>query len=120
VELFKMPTPNGKKLLHAEIRFGDSTIMLSDEFSKWETLGSTSLKGSQVTLMLYVKDVDAFVARAAKAGAKVTMPVADLFWGDRYGKLEDPFVHKWSVVTHICDLTPNEIMHAAKEMFSSM
>jgi uncharacterized glyoxalase superfamily protein PhnB len=74
--------------------------------------------GSPVTLHTYVDDVDAFVDRAIKAGAKVTMPVEDTFWGDRYGKLEDPFGHKWSVATHIRNVSPQEMEKAAKEMFS--
>ncbi len=118
VEMFRMPTPDSKKLLHAEIRVGDSVVMLVDEFPEWEKLGPTALKGSPITLLLYVEDVDSFVNRAVKAGAKVTMPVADMFWGDRYGTLEDPFGHKWSVATHIRDVTPEEMKRAAKEMFS--
>jgi len=118
VEMFRMPTPDSKKLLHAEIRVGDSVVMLVDEFPEWEKLGPTALKGSPITLLLYVEDVDSFVNRAVKAGAKVTMPVADMFWGDRYGTLEDPFGHKWSVATHIHDVTPEGMKRAAKEMFS--
>lgn len=118
VEMFRMPTPDSKKLLHAEIRVGDSVVMLVDEFPEWEKLGPTALKGSPITLLLYVEDVDSFVNRAVKAGAKVTMPVADMFWGDRYGTLEDPFGHKWAVATHIRDVTPEEMKRATKEMFS--
>ena len=118
-EICRMPTPDGKKLMHAMIRVGDSMIMLVDESPEWGALGPISLKGSPVTLYLYVEDVDAFAKRAVKAGAKVIMPVADMFWGDRYGTLEDPFGHKWSVATHIRDVTPEEMQRAAKEMFSS-
>ena len=95
-ETARMPGPDGK-LMHAAVRIGDSTVMLADEMPEWGSLGPKSLKGSPVTIHLYVDDVDSFVARAVKAGAKVTMPVADQFWGDRYGKLEDPFGHHWSV-----------------------
>ena len=101
-ETARMPGPDGK-LMHAAVRIGDSTVMLADEMPEWGSLGPKSLKGSPVTIHLYVDDVDSFVARAVKAGAKVTMPVADQFWGDRYGKLEDPFGHQWSVATHIRD-----------------
>lgn len=118
VEMFKMPTPDKKKLLHAEIRIGDSVVMLCDEFPEWGALGPISLKGSPVTLHLYVKNADAFVNRAVKAGAKVTMQVMDAFWGDRYGKIEDPFGHQWSIATHIRDVSPKEMERAAKEMFS--
>ncbi|MGH7909503.1 MAG: VOC family protein [Thermodesulfobacteriota bacterium] len=118
-EICRMPTPDGKMLMHAMIRVGDSMIMLVDESPEWGALGPISLKGSPVTLYLYVEDVDAFAKRAVKAGAKVIMPVADMFWGDRYGKLEDPFGHKWEVATHIRDVSPDEMERAAREMFSS-
>jgi uncharacterized glyoxalase superfamily protein PhnB len=110
-ETGRMPGPDGR-LMHAAIRIGDSTVMLADEMPEWGSLGPTSLKGSPVTIHLYVDDVDKFVERAVKAGDMVTMPVADQFWGDRYGKLEDPFGHHWSVATHVRDLTPNEMKKA--------
>jgi len=117
VEGGRMPGPDGKKLMHAMIRIEGSAVMLVDEMPEWGALGPKSLKGSPVTLHLYVKDVDAFVQRAVGAGAKVTMPVADMFWGDRYGKLEDPFGHHWSVATHIRDMTPAEMQQAMQKMF---
>jgi PhnB protein len=98
------------------IRIGDSAVMLVDEAPEWGMLGPKSLNGSPVTIHLYVDDTDAFVARAVKAGAKVTMPVADMFWGDRYGKLEDPFGHHWSVGTHVRDLSPEEMQKAMQDM----
>ncbi|MCC7455811.1 MAG: VOC family protein [Nitrospira sp.] len=104
----RRPGPDGK-LMHAMLRIGDSALMLVDEMPQWGALGPKSLKGSPVTIHLYVQDVDATVAQAVKAGAKVTMPVADMFWGDRYGQLEDPFGHKWSIATHTRDLTPEQI-----------
>jgi len=115
VELARMPGPGGK-LMHASVRIGDSTLMLVDEAPEWEMFGPTSLKGSPVTIHLYVKDADATVAQAVAAGARVTMPVADMFWGDRYGTLEDPFGHRWSVATHTRDLTPEELQQAAAKM----
>lgn len=108
VELARLPGPEGK-LMHALVRIGDSMVMLVDEFPQWGSLGPKALKGSPVVLHLYVEDVDAQVAQAVAAGAKLTMPVADMFWGDRYGQVEDPFGHKWSVATHTRDLTPEEI-----------
>lgn len=105
VEVGRMPGPDGR-LMHAQIRIGDSAVMLVDESPKFGMLGPKSLKGTPVTIHLYVPDVDAFVARAVDAGAKVVMPPADMFWGDRYGSLEDPFGHRWSVATHIKDLSP--------------
>jgi uncharacterized glyoxalase superfamily protein PhnB len=115
VELARLPGANGK-LMHAMLRIGDSAVMLVDEAPEWGMLGPKALKGSPVTIHLYVEDADAFAARAVKAGAKVTMPVADAFWGDRYGTLEDPFGHRWSVATHVRDVTPEEMQQAMKKM----
>ncbi|MGE0852344.1 MAG: VOC family protein [Hyphomicrobiaceae bacterium] len=111
VELMRMPGPDGK-LMHACVKIGDSPVMLVDEMPQWGVLGPKTLKGSPVTLHIFVEDVDAFAARAVAAGAKVTMPIADMFWGDRYGVLQDPFGHQWSVATHMHDLTPEEIKKA--------
>ena len=110
-----LPGPNGK-IMHAMIRIGGSAVMLVDEMPEWGVLGPKSLKGSPVTIHIYTEDVDKFVDRAVKAGAKVTMPVADQFWGDRYGKLEDPFGHHWSVATHVRDLSSAEIEQAMQQM----
>ena len=115
VETSRMPGPNGK-IMHASIRIGDSTIMLVDESPEFGMLGPKALKGTPVTVHLYVEDVDAFAARAAQAGAKITMPVADMFWGDRYGHLEDPFGHRWSVATHVKDVTQDEMRKAMQAM----
>jgi uncharacterized glyoxalase superfamily protein PhnB len=115
VELTRMPGQNGK-LLHASVRIGDSTVMLTDEMPEHGALGPNALKGSPVTIHLYVTDVDAVAARAIAAGAKVRMPVADMFWGDRYGQLEDPFGHRWSVSTHVRDVTPEEMRQAMSKM----
>ena len=117
VEMGRMAGPQGK-LLHGAIRIGDSTVMLADEFPDWGSFGPKSLKGSPVTIHLYVEDVDAFVARAAAAGAKITMPLQDMFWGDRYCKLEDPFGHQWSVGTHVRDVSPDEMQQAVQKASS--
>jgi PhnB protein len=114
VEQARLPGPQGK-LMHAMIRIGDSAVMLVDEMPEWGALGPKALKGTPVTIHLYVDDADAFVARAVKAGAKVTMPVADMFWGDRYGKLEDPFGHHWSVGTHVRDVSMEEMQQAMRQ-----
>jgi len=114
VEMGRVPGPQGK-LVHAMIRIGDSAVMLVDEFPEWGGFGPKSLKGSPVTIHLYVDNVDAAVDRAVAAGAKITMPVADMFWGDRYGTLEDPFGHHWSVATHVRDASPAEIEEGAKK-----
>ena len=113
VETARMPDDEGK-IMHASIRIGDSDIMLVDENREWGALSPTSLNGSAVTIHLYVEDVDAFVAKAEKAGARITMPVADMFWGDRYGTLEDPFGHHWSVATHIRDVSRDELPEAMR------
>jgi PhnB protein len=117
-EQARLPGPDGR-LMHAVVKIGDSQVMLVDEMPEWGALGPTSLKGSPVTIHLYVEDVDAVVARAVKAGAKVTMPVADQFWGDRYGKLEDPFGHHWSIATHVRDVSMEEAQKAMREMQKS-
>ena len=111
----RLPAPDGK-LMHAMIRINGSAVMLVDEMPEWGALSPKTLKGTPVTIHLYVDDVDAFVARAVEAGAKVLMPVADMFWGDRYGKLEDPFGHHWSVATQVRDVSIEEAMEAMKGM----
>ncbi|HSY53599.1 MAG TPA: VOC family protein [Opitutaceae bacterium] len=116
-EMMRLPSPQGK-LMHASVRIGDSIVMLVDESPEWGSLGPKSLKGSPVTIHLSVPDVDATVTQAVKAGAKITMPVQDMFWGDRYGQIEDPFGHRWSVATHIRDMSPEEIKKAAARMCS--
>jgi PhnB protein len=113
-ELARLPGPDGK-IVHAMIRIGDSMVMLVDEFPEMGSFGPNSLKGSPVTIHLYVENVDAFVSRAVEAGAKITMPVQDMFRGDRYGQLEDPFGHHWSAATHIRDATPEELERRARE-----
>jgi len=114
VEIKRMPGPQGK-LMHALIRIGDSAVMLADEFPDWGSLGPKSLNGSPVTIHIYVEDVDALVERAVAAGAKITMPLEDTFWGDRYGKLEDPFGHHWSVATHLRDMSSEDMQQAAQK-----
>ncbi|MGH8511512.1 MAG: VOC family protein, partial [Gammaproteobacteria bacterium] len=86
-----------------------------DEFPEWGAFGPKALKGSPVTIHLQVEDVDAVFEHAVRVGAKITMPLQDMFWGDRYGKLEDPFGHHWSVATHIRDMSPEEIQQAAQK-----
>jgi uncharacterized glyoxalase superfamily protein PhnB len=107
-EDFRLPGPQGK-LLHAMITIGDSRVMLTDEIQDWGSFSPKALKGSPVTIHLYVTDVDASVAQAVAAGAKITMPVEDMFWGDRYCKVEDPFGHHWSIATRIRDVDPGEL-----------
>jgi len=111
VEVSRLPGPDGR-LMHGSVRIGDSMLMLVDEAPEWGLLGPQALKGSPVTIHLYVKDVDATIAQAVAAGARVTMPASEMFWGDRYGQLEDPFGHRWSVATHVRDVSPEEMRSA--------
>jgi PhnB protein len=117
VELSRMPGSDGK-VMHASIRIGDSVIMLNDEMPEWESFGAKHFKGSPVTIHLYVENADAVFEQAVRAGAKVTMPLDDMFWGDRYGKVEDPFGHQWSIGTHVRDVTEEEMQKAMEQMNS--
>jgi PhnB protein len=115
-EMARLAGPDGR-LMHGCIRIGGSTVLLVDEYKEWGMQSPLTLGGTPVTVHLYVPDVDAFVARAVEAGATVTMPVQDMFWGDRYGVMKDPFGHSWSAATHQRDVTPEEIKEAmAKSM----
>lgn len=114
-EMMRLPGPDGK-LMHASVRIGDSIVMLVDEMPEWGALGPKALKGSPVTIHLMVDDVDAVFAQAVAAGATVKMPVDDMFWGDRYGQVIDPFGHVWSIATHMRDLTPEEIAAGREAM----
>lgn len=119
-EVMRVPTPNGQ-LMHAAIRLGDSQVFLVDDMPepREEGVGSPqTLGGTPVTIHLFVDDVDATMARAAAAGAKITLPPTDMFWGDRYGRLLDPFGHSWSIATHVEDLTPEQIAKNAQAAFS--
>ena len=115
VELMRLPGRDGR-LVHGSIAIGGGRVMLVDEMPEWGTLSPKSLKGTPVTVHLYVDDVDAFVDRAVKAGASLRMPVTDMFWGDRYGMIVDPFGHSWSVATHQRDMTAEEIQEAMQKM----
>jgi len=101
--------PDGKSIMHAELKIGSSIVMLNDEFPDMNCKGPLTLGGSPVTLYTYVDNVDKWYERAVKAGATSTMPVTDMFWGDRFGQVVDPFGHKWGLATHVKDLTPEEI-----------
>jgi len=114
-EEYRMDGPGGK-VMHAEIRIGDSHVMLADEFPDMGYRGPQALGGSPVSLLLYVEDVDARFQRAVAAGAKVLRPVEDQFYGDRTGTLADPFGHVWSIATHKEDVPPDEIKRRMAEM----
>lgn len=115
VERDRMPDKTGK-IMNATLMIGNSAIMIMDEYPEHKSFGPKSLKGSPVTIHLQVEDMDAVVAKAVGAGATVTMPAADMFWGDRYAMLADPFGHLWSVATHIRDVEPEEMRKAAGAM----
>ena len=108
-EMYRMPGPDGKSIMHAELRIGDSPLMISEEMPQADHWGSPQqLNGTAVCLHLYVEDVDKSYQRAVDAGATATMPVMDAFWGDRFGKLTDPFGHERSIATHKQDVTPRK------------
>ncbi|MGA2644042.1 MAG: VOC family protein [Candidatus Sulfotelmatobacter sp.] len=119
VERGVMKGPDGK-VMHAELRIGDSILMLADEFPQFGSLSPQTIGGTGTGLHIYVEDVDAAFDRAIGAGAVIEMPVADMFWGDRFGKLVDPFGHKWSIATHTRDLSMEEIEEAQEEFMSKM
>jgi PhnB protein len=118
-ERMRVPGPDGKRLMHAEFKIGDSVIMLCDEQPEM-CRGPQSLGGTTVSLYLYVEDVDKAFNRAVAAGAKVLMPVADMFWGDRVGKIADPYGHEWTLATHKEDVTPDEIKRRGEAFFAQM
>lgn len=107
------------KLAHACLRIGDSAIFLVDEIPQWGSVSPRSLKGTPVSIHLYVEDADAAQAKAVAAGAKEIMPVQEMFWGDRYGLVEDPYGHRWSVATHVRDLNAEQIQEAARQMMDT-
>ena len=116
-----MPSPDGQRIMHAALRIGNSTLFLVDDFPEFcdgKSESPKSLKGTPVTIHRYVPDCDAAIKRAQDAGATVAMPPMDMFWGDRYGVVVDPFGHKWSFATHIQDLTPEQMQANMKEAFS--
>ena len=105
VEIMRSPGPDGKSIMHAELQIGDSRVFLNDEFPDMGALSPLAFKGTSITLHLYVEDADKQFRQAVDAGAEVLMPLADQFWGDRYGIVKDPFGHQWSIGSHIEDLT---------------
>jgi PhnB protein len=113
-ELMRFPGPGGK-VMHAEIKVGNSVLMLADEFPERNAVGPQSLGGTPVGIMLYVQDVDTVFNRTVAAGAKVEMPLTNQFYGDRSGTVIDPFGHKWTLATHVEDVPPAEMEKRAKE-----
>jgi PhnB protein len=120
-EIYRAAMPDGSKLMHAEMRIGKSVVYLADDFPEWSGKPRTpkALGGTPFNIHQYVTNTDAAIKRAADAGATITMEPADMFWGDRYGKVQDPFGHEWAFSTHLKDVTPEQMVAAAAEMFSN-
>ena len=116
-DVMKMP---GGAVMHAEVCIGNSTVMLTAENPQWNMKSAETLGGSPVSMHIYVEDADKLFNRAVEAGCEITGPIMDAFWGDRYGKVKDPFGIQWGLATHIADLTPDEIAKGAAEFFASM
>ena len=113
-ELFRVPGPDGA-VMHGEMKIGKSTVYLADEFPQMGCVSPQSLNGSPVTVHMYVQDVDKAFKKATDAGATAAMPPTDMFWGDRYAKVTDPFGHQWSIATHKEDVPPEELGKRAAE-----
>lgn len=119
-ERFRMPGPDGKTIMHADLKLGDSVFMLTEESTEMKAQSPESIGGSPVSMYVYVKDVDATFNKAVSEGATVLMPVKDQFYGDRTGYLRDPFGHLWSIATHIKDLSPDELRKAGEAFLEEM
>lgn len=120
-EVRRVPTPDGKRLLHAAIRIDGRPVFLVDDFPEFcegKSSSPKALGGTPINIHRYVEDVDAAIQRAEKAGATVKMPAQNMFWGDRYGVVTDPFGHLWAFATHVGDPSPQEMDEAMKEMFA--
>jgi PhnB protein len=118
-ERMRMDAPGGK-IGHAEIEIGDSVVMLSDPFPQSTVKSPKEIGGTSASVFMYVEDVDAVVQRAVDAGATVSMEIEDMFWGDRFGSIADPFGHTWSIATHVEDLAPEEIAERGKAAMAAM
>jgi uncharacterized glyoxalase superfamily protein PhnB len=119
-ELRRAPGPDRKSILHAELQIGDSRLFLNDEFPDMGAQSPQALKGTPVTIHMWCENVDKAWKQAVKAGAKVAMPLADQFWGDRYGVVTDPFGHSWALASHMKDPSPEEMQVAAAAAFAAM
>jgi len=119
-ELLRIPGPDGKHLMHAEIEIGDSKVMLSDESPEMGCRAPASVGSVTSSLYVYVEDVDKAFRRAVEAGARSLMPPADMFWGDRFGQVEDPSGHRWGLATHKEDPSPEEMARRQQEFYAQM
>jgi PhnB protein len=119
-ETYRHLGPDGKSIINAELKIWDSIILLSDEFPHGECRSPKSIGGTAITLHIYNEDVDRVFKQAVNAGATVVMPIMDVFWGDRYAQIKDPFGHIWSIGTHKQDLSQEEIQKAGQAVFKEM
>lgn len=119
-ERLRMPAPDGKRVMHAELKIGDSVIMLSDEMPGQDCRSPQAYGGTPVAFYVYVEDVDAAFDRAVAAGATVKMPVEDMFWGDRIGSVTDPSGHVWTLATHVEEVSPEEMEERGREFMQKM
>jgi PhnB protein len=119
-EIQRSPAPDGRRIMHASIRIGKSIVFLVDDFPEYcggKSSTATALGGTPVILHHYVENCDAAIKRAQQAGATVQLPATDMFWGDRYGVVTDPYGHKWAFATHVKDVTPQQMQAAMQEAF---
>ncbi|MBP1716698.1 MAG: Glyoxalase/bleomycin resistance protein/dioxygenase [Deltaproteobacteria bacterium] len=119
-ELFVMPGPNGKGVMHAEVKIGNSILMMGEENPQEPCKSAETMGGSPVSFYMYVENADEAFRKALAAGAEIRMSVEDMFWGDRAGTVLDPFGYSWTLATHIKDPTPEEIQEGAKAFFAKM
>jgi PhnB protein len=117
-EIDRIPTPDGR-LMSVQLRFGDGVLHVADEFPEMGVLAPPSIGGTPVVLALEVADAEAVFAQAVAAGAQARQPLADMFWGDRHGQLDDPFGHRWNVSQHLRDVPHDEVVAAAAKVFGS-
>ena len=115
-----MPGPGGQGTMHAELRIGDSTVMLTDENEQWGKKSALTLGGSPVAMHVYCEDADAFFKQAVDAGCTEKFPVTEMFWGDRFGQVVDPYGVEWGIATHVEDVAPEEMGKRAEAFFASM
>lgn len=118
-ELFRFPGPDGRTIMHAQIKIGNTILMLSDEMPQINCLSPQTLGGPGVSLYMYVEDADSTYGQAVAAGAKPIMPMMDTFWGDRFGNVQDPSGHIWGIATHKMDLPIEQMLKASQEAFGN-
>jgi PhnB protein len=119
-ETMRAVGPDGKSIMHAEMKLGDCTFMLNDEFPEMKCFSPQTIGGTPVAMWLYVENVDQMFESATRAGAKTLQPVTDMFWGDRFGQVEDPYGHRWSIATHKEDVPPEEMKKRQEQFMKQM